>query len=233
MSNEVDDDFREFVLARTPSLLRTAYLLTGDHHAAEDLLQVAFLKAYRHWPRVRTLDAPEFYLRRVLVNQRTSWWRRRRVAELSVATFYDAVDAGAERGEPAGGDLAIGVAERDLVWRAVQQLPPRTRAALVLRYWEDRPEAEIADLLGCSPGTVKSLASRGLDRLRTLLVPDLGPVPDSVPDPGPAPDAVVVAATYPDIEVDAEATAADDDAETDGEPAPFSCRAMPVRKGRS
>jgi RNA polymerase sigma-70 factor (sigma-E family) len=152
-----EDEFREFVLARTPALLGTAYALTGDRGLAEDLLQVALLKTYRHWNRVRQFEHADGYVRRVMANQRISWWRRRRVAESDRP-----VPDSAGPGQP-------GPEERDELWRALQQLPPRTRAVLVLRYWEDLSEADTARTLGCSTGTVKSLASRGLARLRVVL----------------------------------------------------------------
>jgi RNA polymerase sigma-70 factor (sigma-E family) len=164
MGGTVDDDFREFVVARTPSLLGTAYLLTGDHGAAEDLLQTALLKAYRHWKRVAGAGSPDAYVRRILVNQRVSWWRRRQIDAVPIGIYHDSVAGSAA-------DAIGDVAERDQMWRALQHLAPRTRAVIVLRYWEDMSEAATADLLGCSVGTVKSLSSRGLRRLRGLLDP--------------------------------------------------------------
>jgi RNA polymerase sigma-70 factor (sigma-E family) len=172
MSASMDEDFREFVLARGASLLRLAYLLTGDHSTAEDLLQTALLRAYRHWARVCSADVPDIYVRRILVNQRVSMWRRRRVDELPVAEPDRLVTGGC--------DESAGIAERDRLWRALHRLPPRTRAVIVLRYWQDMSETATAELLGCSVGTVKSLSSRGLGRLRQLLDPagepaDTGP----------------------------------------------------------
>ncbi len=158
MDSAAEDDFREFVVGRSPALLVTAYLLTGDHGLAEDLLQVTLMKAHRHWARVRSSGNPEAYVRRALANQRISWWRRRRVAE-SDAPLPDI---------PAGDDSGR-VELRDELWQALRQLPPRTRAVLVLRYWEDVSEAETAEILGCSVGSVKSQGSRGLRRLRAVL----------------------------------------------------------------
>ena len=159
MDAQAEDDFREFVLARTPALLGTAYALTGDRGIAEDLLQTALLKTYRHWRSIRRGEhAPEAYVRRVMVNQRISWWRRRRVTE-----------TGRPLPDVAAPDPRSGIEERDELWRALQQLPPRTRAVVVLRYWEDLPESVVAELLGCSVGSVKSQASRGLARLRGVL----------------------------------------------------------------
>jgi RNA polymerase sigma-70 factor (sigma-E family) len=154
-----DDDFRDFVLSRSPALLGTAYALTGDRGLAEDLLQTALLKTYRRWREVRRLDRPDAYVRRVMANQRISWWRRRRVAE-SGTSLPDRA-----------GPVPYPVEERDELVRALHQLPPRMRAVLVLRYWEDLSEAEVARILGCSVGSVKSQSSRGLHRLRTVLVP--------------------------------------------------------------
>ena len=153
-----DDGFREFVTARSPALLRTAYLLLGDRALAEDLLQTALVKAHRHWGRVTASGSPEGYVRRIMVNERRTWWRRNPGREL-VGTVPDR----------AGPDESSALAERDAVWRAVLALPPRTRAVLVLRFWEDLSEAEIAATLGCSVGTVKSQASRGLRKLQKVL----------------------------------------------------------------
>jgi RNA polymerase sigma-70 factor (sigma-E family) len=155
-----EDEFREFVLARSPALLRFAYALAGDRGLAEDLLQVALLKTYRQWRRLRDTDNPDAYVRRVMANQRISWWRRRRVTEADRP-----VPDGAAPPDP-------GPEQRDELWQALRQLPPRTRAVVVLRYWEDLSETEVARILGCSIGTVKSQASRGLSRLRAVLTDD-------------------------------------------------------------
>jgi RNA polymerase sigma-70 factor (sigma-E family) len=161
MGRADDEDFRGFVAARSPALLRTAYLLTGDRGLAEDLLQSALAKAYRHWGRLSASGSPEAYVRKVLLNERRSWWRRAGNRQLVLGDVP-------ERG---GRDEPAAVDERDALWRALLKMPPRTRAVLVLRYWEDLSEADTAELLGCSTGTVKSLASRGLRRLQTLLDP--------------------------------------------------------------
>lgn len=163
MKRSDDEEFRLFVVARSRALLRTAYLLTGDMGAAEDLLQTALLKTYRHWPRVTRRDAPDAFVRRVMVTTYASWWRRGRVLEHSVAVLpaqLSPVDA-------SSGDA------RDEMWQLLAGLPTRMRAVLVLRYWEDLSEVETARILGCSTGTVKSQASRGLARLRA----QLGPTP--------------------------------------------------------
>ncbi|GHJ49926.1 DNA-directed RNA polymerase sigma-70 factor [Catellatospora sp. TT07R-123] len=156
-----EDEFREFVRLRYGELLRTAYLLTGSAYAAEDLVQSVLLKAYQRWNR---LDEPMPYLRRALVNQRISLWRRIGSRELLTGSPP-------ERG---AADGATAYAERDELLTALAALPVRMRAVLVLRYWEDQSEAETARLLGCSVGSVKSQASRGLDRLRTVLGHDGG-----------------------------------------------------------
>ncbi|GII91628.1 SigE family RNA polymerase sigma factor [Sinosporangium siamense] len=156
MRQDGEERFREFVTSRWQALLRTACLLTGDDDRAEDLLQVALVRVHRRWNRI---DDPELYVRRVVINLNNSWWRRRRVQEQLMGVVPDT--PGAEPQEA----LAV----RDELWRAVLALPPRMRAVLVLRYFEDLPEAEVARLMGCSLGSVKSQASRGLDRLRGVL----------------------------------------------------------------
>lgn len=150
------EGFDEFVVSRSPRLLRTAYLLVHDWALAEDLLQTALARAWEAWRRID--GDPEPYVRRILVNTYASSWRRRWRGELPTADFPE---TGAEVASPDGV-----VVERDRVWRALRQLPRRQRAVLVLRYFEDLSEAEVADTLGCSVGTVKSQASRALAKLR-------------------------------------------------------------------
>jgi RNA polymerase sigma-70 factor (sigma-E family) len=164
-TGEAELRFREFVRAQWTPLTRTAYLLTGDRGTAEDLAQAALEKVHRRWNRVRSVENPAAYARRTLVNTAISWRRRRRVAEVPLlatdaATVPDAYDR---------------VADRDVVLAALRGLPKRTRAVLVLRYYEDLSEADTAEVLHCSLGTVKSLASRGLARLRQQLAPPLAP----------------------------------------------------------
>jgi RNA polymerase sigma-70 factor (sigma-E family) len=159
MSNQSDEEFDAFLAGRAVSLARMAYLLTGDHGQAEDLLQSALLKTYRHWGRVSKYDAPTAFVRRVMINELVS--RRRRWREQPVASLPDR-PAQAARDDIAQADT------RDELWRAIGGLPSRTRAVLVLRYWEDLSEADTAAALGCSVGTVKSQASRGLARLREV-----------------------------------------------------------------
>ncbi|RZD90967.1 SigE family RNA polymerase sigma factor [Streptomyces albidoflavus] len=149
-------DFETFAAARWPRLLRTAYLLTGDHHEAEDLVQVTLAKLFPAWPRVRGLDEPDAYVRRALVNNNLSRFRKRRVVQLLTPRLP-------ERGQEGG---AARTEERSLLLEALGTLPPRQRAVVVLRYWEDLSEQQAAEVLGCSPGNVKSQASRGLRKLR-------------------------------------------------------------------
>ncbi|GIF63400.1 DNA-directed RNA polymerase sigma-70 factor [Asanoa ishikariensis] len=153
-----DDGFREFVRVRYVDLLRTAYLLSGSRDAAQDLVQNALVKVMRRWSRV---DDPMAYLRRTMVNERTARWRRVGSRELLTALVP-------ERWRP---DSTDAVVERDELLTALAQLPTRMRAVLVLRYWEDLSEADTAAVLGCSVGTVKSQAARGLARLRVVLAP--------------------------------------------------------------
>jgi len=158
MTDRVEAAFAAFVSARSPALLRTAYLLTGDRGHAEDLLQTALLKTFRHWDRIRHQDRPEAFVRKVMVNSQRMVWRRRAVLEHVVADVPD-------RSGPFNDDDA----DHDAIWQVLAQLPPRMRAVLVLRYWEDLSEKETAEVLSCSVGTVKSQASRGLTRLRTVV----------------------------------------------------------------
>lgn len=147
------DDFDAFVVARGAALLRTAYLLTGDRHLAEDLVQAALAKSFRHWARVRN-DAPEAYVRQVMVRENISWWRRRRVVEAPVAEMPELAAPG------------VDVDRRMSLDAALRLLSPQQRAVLVLRYYDDLTERQAADALGCSVGTVKTQAHRALKRLR-------------------------------------------------------------------
>ena len=151
-----DDGFREFVEVRYGELLRTAYLLTGSRDAAGDLLQNALVKTMRRW---RQVDEPMAYVRRVMVNERTSMWRRVGARELLTSIVP----------QTSRGDGTDQLADRDELLTALRRLPARMRAVIVLRYWEEISEAETAELLGCSVGTVKSQASRGLAKLRGAL----------------------------------------------------------------
>lgn len=158
MQANQEAEFQEFVRARWSHLVRTAYLLTGDVHHAEDLTQTALAKAYRSWRRVSRSDRPEAYVRRILVSCNSDRFRKRRVREALTAAPPEA----------AGRDEAVSWAdERSALLAALAALPPKQRAVIVMRYWEDLPEAEVAEILGCSPGTVKSQASKALAKLRT------------------------------------------------------------------
>jgi RNA polymerase sigma-70 factor (sigma-E family) len=169
-----DESFREFVTMRWPALVRTAYLLTGDHGRAEDLAQTTLEKMHRHWRRIATMESPDGYARRVMTNLAISGSRRKRFREVSIV---HAPEVGAEDGSQTR-------AEREVMWQALQQLPPRVRAVMVLRYFEDLSETEIARILKCSPGTVKSQHSRGLAKLRALLAKnDVHPAPNRPPGP--------------------------------------------------
>ena len=150
-----DRDLGAFIDARSGSLLRFAYLLTGDHALAEDLLQNSLIKVYLSWDRIRDRAALEAYTRTVMTRTQMSWWRRPARRE----------QLGVEPTERAARD-DHNVDERDQLWRLLATLGPRQRAVLVLRFYEDLSEAEIARVLGCSAGTVKSQLSRGLARLR-------------------------------------------------------------------
>ncbi|WP_144122803.1 SigE family RNA polymerase sigma factor [Catellatospora sichuanensis] len=152
--------FDEFVQARGAALSRTAFLLTGSHHLAEDLLQQALAKTAVHWPRVSKGGNPEGYVRRAMINERTSWWRRRKVIEVP------AVDEALGREQ--GPDQAESVVRRLAVLHALATLAPRQRAAVVLRYFEDLTEPQIAEELGCSVGTVKSQLHDAMNRLRAV-----------------------------------------------------------------
>jgi RNA polymerase sigma-70 factor (sigma-E family) len=160
--------FEEFVQACSPRLFRTALLLAGqDRAAAEDLLQLALERAYRHWARVCRSGDPERYVQRILANASNDRWRR---AVRRPERLLRPGDA-----DPLTQDQSDAVAERDYLLRALAALPPRQRTVLVLRYFNDLSEAEIADALGCSVGTVKSQASRGLARMRDIAEPGTEP----------------------------------------------------------
>lgn len=152
----MDEEFGRFVAARGPSLCRTAYLLTGDWQAGEDLVQEALTKTYLRRGRLRSQAALEPYARKVLVSVFLSWRRRHAGKELPYASVPDRI---------ARDDLAV-VLDRHGLWSALSGLSAQQRAVLVLRYYEDLTEADIAAVLDCSPGAVKTHSSRGLERLR-------------------------------------------------------------------
>jgi RNA polymerase sigma-70 factor (sigma-E family) len=152
--------FSAFVAARSGALLSYAHLLTGDRAGAEDLLQTALARTLLAWPGVRDKDDPEGYVRRTMARLQANVWRsRRRNPEDPVAAVP----------EPSGPDLAVQLDERDAMWAALGELPPRQRAVLVLRYYEDLSEAEIARVLGCTRGTVKSQAAKALRHLAGVI----------------------------------------------------------------
>ncbi|GAA2208705.1 SigE family RNA polymerase sigma factor [Nonomuraea monospora] len=153
----VEHDFGAFVAARATSLLRVAYLACGDTVEAEDLLQTALERTYRKWDRV-SHDNPEPYVRRVIVNAAIS--RARRRAILKIVPTHSPPETPAPAGDP---DL------QHVLMEALRALPPRQRAVVVLRYWEDLSETQTAEVLGCSVGTVKSQASKATAKLRTAL----------------------------------------------------------------
>jgi RNA polymerase sigma-70 factor (sigma-E family) len=154
--SDAELEFADWMSARQGALVRTAYLLTGSQQAAEDLVQATLTKIYLAWDRIADRQHVDAYARRALVNEHRSTWRSasRRPEVLSAVL----PDRGHEQTSYDG--------EREAVWQFVQGLPPRQRAVIVLRYYEDLSEAEIADLLGISAGTVKSQASRALAALR-------------------------------------------------------------------
>lgn len=150
-----DAEFSEYMAARQASLLRTAYLISGDRHTAEDLVQTALAKLYLAWDRVEDRGSLDGYVRRVIVNEHNSLWRR------PFKRREHATDEVPERAAP----TEDGGHDADL-WAFVQGLPRKQRAAVVLRYYEQLSEAETAEVLGVSVGTVKSQTSRALAALR-------------------------------------------------------------------
>jgi RNA polymerase sigma-70 factor (sigma-E family) len=165
-ANARDDEFTAYLHARQPALLRTAYLLTGDLHQAEDVLQTSLAKLYLAWDRVQDRESVDAYVRRIMINENNSLWRR-----------------GWKRREHATDVLPEGPPVRDTydegasaaLWDVVQTLPRKARAVVVLRYYEQLTEAETADVLGISVGTVKSQASRALAALRERMPAVLDP----------------------------------------------------------
>ena len=150
-------DFTEFASAAAPRLRRTAYLLCGDWQAAEDLAQITLAKMFVCWRRVSQLDAVHAYATRTLINAYLAGQRRKRAAELLLARVPDRAV------EPQPSELRL------VVLDALAMLPPRARAVVVLRYWEDLSVEQVAELLGCSTGNVKSQSARSLGKLRAVL----------------------------------------------------------------
>jgi len=151
-----DEEFREFMRGRWPAMVRLAYGLTGDLGHAEDVAQGAFARAYASWERVMRTGDPDAYVRRIVINENNSRFRKRRVAERLV----DAVP------EPPGQSQVDPLSDSEALLKALRRLGPRQRAVIVLRFWMDMSEAETAAALNCSVGTVKSQASRALAALR-------------------------------------------------------------------
>jgi RNA polymerase sigma-70 factor (sigma-E family) len=160
MESERDRLFREFVSSRWARLVRTAYLLTGDQHEAEDVAQSALIKVYRSWRRVLRSDSPDAYVRQILAHCHRDRFRKRRVPVWLTDVLPDRAET---RDALADSD------ERQRLMAALATLPPRQRAVVVLRYWEDLSEAEVAATLRCSTGTVKSQASKAFAKLRAVL----------------------------------------------------------------
>jgi len=167
--------FRDYVQSRSHALLRTAYLLTGNVADAEDLVQSALTKTYVAWNRIQDRSALDGYVRRAIVNTHISWWRRRRLEEYPT----DEIPDHAVSDEPEDSDM------QESLRRAIDRLPQRMRAAVLLRYFDDMTEAEVAKVLGISLGTVKSTVSRAVAKLRfdADLQPELAdPRPDRQAD---------------------------------------------------
>jgi RNA polymerase sigma-70 factor (sigma-E family) len=167
--NAADEaDFAAFVAARSAALLSFAHVLTGDRYDAEDVVQTALAATALGWHRLRRKDNPEGYVRRAIVTTHLNRQRRRPWLERSTGEVPEPTG----RGSGTGTGGADGLDERDAMWRVLATLPPRQRAVLVLRYYEDLSEADIAEVLGCSRGTVKSQAAKALERLRQSLAPE-------------------------------------------------------------
>ena len=165
-----DDEFTAFVVEHGGSLLRTACLLTGDRGHGEDLLQTALARTYGAWSKVRAADEPLAYVRRLVVNAHLSWRRRLSSTEQVLEQLP----------EVGGGDHQQAHADTDEVRRALLQLSPRVRTAVVLRYFDDLSEAGTAAAMGCSRSTVNNHVTRGLAVLRTLLAPTESPTTDAL-----------------------------------------------------
>ena len=156
MDRAAESEFSEFMHSRWLQLLRLGFVLTGDTGLAEDLAQTALARAYASWPRIRRAWDPDAYVRRVMVNANHSWFRKRRVAEQLTGMVP----------EPAPVEPVGGCDDRVVLMGALMSLPVGQRSVLVLRFWLDMTEAQVAEALGCSVGNVKSQAARALARLR-------------------------------------------------------------------
>jgi RNA polymerase sigma-70 factor (sigma-E family) len=160
----LEESFVRFVRERGEHHVRVAALLTGDWQAGEDLVQASLIKLYRAWPQLDTTTTPDAYLNRIMVNTHRSWWRARWRREAPVSALPEEAC-----GEDAAERHALGL----MIRAALSRLPRQQRAVLVLRYLADLPEAEVAGILGCSAGTVKTHAHRGLRALRDQLAGEL------------------------------------------------------------
>ena len=165
------EQFREFMVSRWPDLVRLGYALTGDRWLAEDLAQTALAGACTAWWRVSRADDPDAYVRKMLINANNRRFRRRRPREearaLADTPLPDAASSDRALPDPALADPAVVAGQRSDLMEALRELPPRQRAVVVLRYWADLSDAQVAALLGCSEGTVRSQAWRALAKLRT------------------------------------------------------------------
>jgi len=169
----VEQQFTEFAALAAPRLRRTAFLLCGDWHTAEDLAQTALAKVFVSWRRISHRDAAQAYATRTLVNSYLAGRRRKRATEVLLGRLPD-------RAVPSSAPEL-----RLVVLEALATLPHRSRAVVVLRYWEDLSVEQVADLLGCSAGNVKSQSARGLDKLRAVLGDEAaGRGPLAHPPPG-------------------------------------------------
>lgn len=162
MDQREEQEFAEYFTARREAVRRTAFLLCGDWHRADDLAQTAFVSLHRHWRKVRDKAALDAYVRRTLVRavideSRRPWRRERPVADTTVLPA------------PATADVGDGVATKEALLAGLRRVPPRQRAVLVLRFLEGMDVAGVAEMLGCTEGTVKSQTARGLDALRAVL----------------------------------------------------------------
>jgi RNA polymerase sigma-70 factor (sigma-E family) len=156
--------FTEFATARAAALHRAAYLMVGDPQLAQDLVQEALTKTYVAWPRLRDPHNAEAYCRKAITTTAISWFRRKAWNNERPTEVLP---------EQEMGGLDATIADRDRVWRALRSLPPRQRAALVLRYFDDLTETQTAEAMGCAVGTVKSQVSAGLAKLRAQLGDDI------------------------------------------------------------
>ncbi|MFG2307610.1 SigE family RNA polymerase sigma factor [Streptomyces sp. NPDC048566] len=158
-----DAEFRTFMTGHWPQLARTAYLLTGERHAAEDLAQATLERVYAAWNRVGSADRPEAYVRRVMINLHARRHRRKLKEFLAPRSDTDLVADTADTG-----DLMARADDRSVLLAALAELPPRQRQAVVLRYWADLTETQTAEAMRCSVGSVKSNAAKGIAKLRRL-----------------------------------------------------------------